>query len=194
MYRRAVLAGLGTAGTAALAGCGVARGQTTLSDPTVEADGPGRKVLLFSTDGEELAHFGVDGRVRDGAVKLQSELWHRDGTLVDAVRLQMWMPDAETDSTTDVGLVSPVEGDSSPPPEVTLSTPERGRGTVIEIGDLDDLRDETISTIALLVSSIAEGATEIAIDVEIELTSGGVVGDSYTLEGRLDLSYPALGN
>jgi hypothetical protein len=104
------------------------------------------------------------------------------------------MPDAETDSTTDVGLVSPVEGDSSPPPEVTLSTPERGRGTVIEIGDLDDLRDETISTIALLVSSIAEGATEIAIDVEIELTSGGVVGDSYTLEGRLDLSYPALGN
>jgi hypothetical protein len=189
-----MLAALGTAGAAALAGCGIARGQTTLSDPTVEADGPGRKVLLFSSEGEELAHFGVDGRVRDGAVKLQSELWHRDGTLVDAIQLRVWMPDAESGSTTDVGLVSPVEGDSSPPPEVTLATPEQGRGTVIEITDLDDLRDETISTIALLVSSIAEGAAEIAIDVTIELTSGGIVGDSYTLEGRLDLTYPALGN
>jgi hypothetical protein len=189
--RRELLTTLGAATAAGVAGCGALPGDETLSDPTVVEDAPGRRTLVFAVDGDEVGHFGVDGRVAEGTVRMATELWHREGTRVRSVRLHLWV-DPE-DSATRIGLDAPLQGDSSPPPEVTLSTPERGRGVVIEISDLDDLADETISTIDLFVDPGADAATTVTVDCEIDLASTGTFGTDYTLAGRMDLAYPEIG-
>jgi hypothetical protein len=93
----------------------------------------------------------------------------------------------ETYTPADVALVSPVEGDSSPPPSVSLYSPDQRQDTVIEITDLDDLKDETISMINLLIKPHSEGATTIKINSTFELTGGGVLSTDYTLTGELPL-------
>lgn len=193
MRRRAFLATVGAAGAAGTAGCGLARSETTLSEPTVRADSDARRSLHFATDGEEVGSLGVTGSVASGVIDLRTEIWHRQGTDVTAIALRVWMPDAEADSAVDVAVVSPVEGDGSPPPSLSLSSPRRDRGTVIEVTDLDDLADETISTLELLVRSRSETATTLAIDATIGLAAGGWLGTDYTLDGRLDLAFPELG-
>jgi hypothetical protein len=191
MQRREFVAALGTAGIAGVAGCGAVRGDVTLSAPSVGGDSPGRKYLEWSADGESVASFGVTGGVTSGIIDLfQTELSHRDGTEVTRIELRVRMPDA--DAPADVAVVSPVEGDSSPPPSLALYTPDDATGTVIEVTDLDDLADETIDTLEFIVRPHDETATELAIDVTIELAGGGVLGDDYTLNGELELSFPEL--
>jgi hypothetical protein len=190
MRRREFVAALGAAGAAGVAGCGAVRSDTALSDPTVLEESPGRKSLEWTANGESVANFGADGSVSGGVVDLPTELSHREGTDVTRIELRAWMPDAET--AADVAVVSPVEGDSSPPPAVALYTPDRALGTVIEITDLDDLADETISTLDLIVRPRGETATELTIDATIELTEGGALGSDYTLRGELELAFPGL--
>ena len=190
MQRREFIAALGAAGIVGTAGCGAVRGEVTLSAPSTQEDGPGRRSLEWSSDGESVANFGATGSVGSGIVDLSTELSHRDGTDVNRIELRVRMPDA--DSAADVAVVSPVEGDSSSPPSVALYTPDDATGTVIEVTDLDDLADETISTLDLIVKPNDETATELAIDATIELAEGGVLGDDYTLNGNLELSFPDL--
>ncbi|WP_255681427.1 hypothetical protein [Natrinema sp. SYSU A 869] len=111
-----------------------------------------------------------------------------------SIKLRVWMPEVATESSPKVALASPVEGDSSPPPSVALYTPDRALGTVIEIFDLDDLADETISILNLLVKPVAETATKLTIHTTIELTSSDVLESDYTLNGELQLEYPKLNN
>ncbi|MFB6200767.1 MAG: hypothetical protein ABEI98_02035 [Halorhabdus sp.] len=169
MRRRTLLAAAGTTVIGGTAGCGALRSQRHLSDPTHRSDGEGRGAIVFARDGEDVGHFGADGSVADGVVPIQTEIWHRDGTTVESV-----------------------EGDSSPPPEIRLSTPDRAPGTRIDVTDLDDLADETISTLELIVRPWSETATTIAFDVTIGLAGGGLLGADYELDGQLDLSFPAL--
>jgi hypothetical protein len=187
--RRTLLATVGTGVAASTAGCGMLRSTKTIPDPSVHTDSDGRAHLAWD-DGGELATFGVDGGVSGGTIRLGTELWHREGTEVTGITLRLWMPEAE--SAPDVALISPVEGDSSPPPSVTLFTPDRKRGTAISIADLDDLADETISTIEFLVRPRSETATAVVVDAAIELTETDWLGDDYDLDGRLPLDYPAV--
>lgn len=190
MHRRTLLRAVGAAGVAGLAGCGGIRSDRTLMDPTVTGDSEMRRAIVFSDDGEEVGHFGVDGRDHGGVVSLSTEIWHREGTTVRSITLRVWTVPSESGAAT-VALASPVQGDSSPPPDVSLYTPDRDRGKVVEITDLDDLADETISTIDLLVRPQSASARKIVIDAEIELTEGGVLGTDYTLDGQLALSLPS---
>jgi len=192
MNRRRYLAAVSTVGVAASAGCSAVSGTQVLSDPTVLEDAPGRKTILFSADGGEVGHLGVDGRVDSGRIGLSTEIWHQDSTRVESIKLRLWMPESAMASPAEVAVVSPVEGDSSPPPSISLYTPDRDRGTAVEITDLDDLADETISTLELIVIPGAETATRLTIDATIELSSGGVLSSDYTLDGTLQLSYPEL--
>jgi len=192
MDRRSYLAAVGTAGIAATAGCNALGGAETLSDPTTGEDSPQRRHLSFSADGEEVATFGADGGVSNGVVRLDTEFWHRDGTAVDSIRLTVWMPTETNAGSETVALAAPVQGDSSPPPEITLSVDRERSAAVIEITDLDDLRDETISTITLLVDPRSNSSTTVAIDTEIELSGSGLTTTDYTLDGRLDLEFPGL--
>ncbi|WP_276257910.1 hypothetical protein [Haloglomus litoreum] len=192
MNRRAYLATVCGAGITATAGCSAVAGRRTLSDPHVSVDSPGRKALVFESGGAEVGHLGVDGSVVAGRLELSTEIWHREGTTVDRVRLRVWMPETATESPAKVAVVSPVEGDSSPPPSVALHTPDEALGTVVELSDLDDLADETISTLELLVVPGAAGATALAIDTTIDLAAGGILGRGYTLDGTLHLEYPEL--
>jgi hypothetical protein len=192
MNRRTYLATVASAGVAATAGCSAVGKSTTLSAPTVNTESSGRKALIFTSNGEEVGHFGVDGSVESDRIDLSTEIWHRDGTNVESIELRIWMPEAATESHADIAVVSPVQGDSSPPPSVTLSTPDRDLGTIIEVTDLDDLADETISTLNLIVVPGSETATALTIHTTIELTSDGILGSDYTLDGELQLAYPEL--
>lgn len=189
--RRRLLTTLGAATAVAGAGCGALPGETTLTDPTVVEDAPGRRALVFAVDGEEVGHFGVDGRVADGTVRMATELWHRSNTRVRSVRLHLWADPLDT--ATRIGLEAPLQGDSSPPPEVTLSTPDRGRGVVVTVSDFDDLADETISTVDLFVDPGADAATTVTVDCEIDVASTDTFGTDYTLEGQMGLTYPEIG-
>lgn len=190
MQRRRFLTGLCSAGAIATAGCGALSSDRSLTDPTVTTDSAGRRALVFTQDGDEIGHVGVDGHVDAGVIHLSTEIWHREGTRVDAIELRLWMPEAGQ-TPAEVAVVSPVEGDSSPPPEVTLSTPDRKPGTVLAVTDLDDLADETISTLDLRVEP-PETTTTLAVHATVELTETGVLSANYTLEGELRLEYPEL--
>ncbi|GAA0533193.1 hypothetical protein ABNG02_09685 [Halorubrum ejinorense] len=192
MNRRTYLAAVSTASVAAAAGCSAVSDTQTISEPTVDADSPGRKTLVFEADDGEVGHVGVDGTVDSGRIDLSTEIWHREGTRVSSIRLNVWTPDPATGSPARVAVVSPVEGDSSPPPSISLYTPDRRPGTVVEITDLDDLADETISTLGLVVIPAASEDTELRIRATVELTGSGVLGSDYTLDGELQLAYPAL--
>lgn len=192
MNRRTYLAAVCTAGATATAGCSVVAGEQTLSDPTVNTESDGVKAIIFKLNGREVGHFGVDGSVESSRIDISTEIWHRDGTTVDSIKLKLWMPGIATESPAEVAVVSPVEGDSSPPPSVSLYTPDRGLGTIIEITDLDDLADETISTLELIVGPGTETATDLTIHATIELSSGGILRSDYTLDGELQLRYPEL--
>ncbi|WP_243838087.1 hypothetical protein [Halobacterium sp. R2-5] len=192
MNRRTYLAAVGTAGIAASAGCSAVTGTQTLSDPTVHEDSPGRKALVFNSNDGEVGHVGVDGHVKSDRIELTTEIWHQDGTRVDSIELRVWMPEIATESPAEVAVAAPVEGDSSPPPSLSLSTPKRDLGTAIEITDLDDLADETISTLNLIVIPGSRTATDLNIHATIELSGGGILSTDYTLDGELQLAYPGL--
>lgn len=190
MRRRTVLAGLGTAAAAGVAGCSALRSDRTLSSPAVLGDSPQRRSLSFEESGGEVGNFGVDGAVDDGVVELRTELSHRDGTRVESIELQVWMPDAPRPAQ--VAVVSPVTGDSSAPPELTLDHPDRGPGTVVSVTDIDDLADETITTLDLLVRPPDDPGETVLVEGTIALAGSGTFGTDYTLDGRLELSFPEL--
>lgn len=192
MDRRTYLTAMCSAGVVTTAGCNALAGEKTLSEPTVDADSKGRKVLVFADNGQEIGYLGVNGRVEPGLVKLSTTIWHRDETTVDSVRLRVWMPETATESPSEVAVISPVEGDSSAPPSITLSTPDRALGSVIEITDFDDLANETISTLDLLVRPGSKTATTLMIQTTIGLTGTGSFSSNYTLTGELELEYPEL--
>lgn len=192
MERRAYLAMIGSAGIAATAGCSAFGGSETLSEPTVREESAGRRSLGFTAGGEEIGSFGADGELSDGVIDLTTEFWHREGTKIRSIRLAVWMPTSgEGAGREDVAVVSPVQGDSSPPPSITLSTAGGPPRSVIEITDLDDLADETISTLDLVVRPRGNPSTTVAIDATIELASGGIAGTDYTLDGQLELTMPS---
>lgn len=192
MNRRTYLTAACTAGVAATAGCSTVTGDQYLSDPTVKEDSPGRKAIVFTADDAEVGHLGVDGGVESDRIDLSTEIWHRKGTRVESIRLRVWMPEIAAESPAEVAVISPVSGDSSPPPSISLYTPDRDLGTVVEITDLDDLADETISTLDLTVIPGSETATDLDIHATIELSGGGILGSDYTLDGELQLTYPEL--
>ena len=194
MNRRECLAAVCSTGVVATAGCSAIRSEQTLSDPTVHADSSRRKTLIFATTNEEVGKFGVNGRVDSGVIDAPIEIWHREGTVVTSITFRIWMPEVARESPPKVALVSPVEGDRSPPPSVALYTPDRTPGTVIEVSDLDDLADETISILNLIVKPVAETATKLNIHTTIELTSSDILESNYTLNGALQLTYPELDN
>lgn len=192
MNRRRYLTAVCAAGVATTAGCSTVTGNQTLSDPTVKEDSPGRKTIIFTADDAEVAHLGVDGNVQSNRIDLSTEIWHREETRVESIELRLWMPEIATESPAEVAVVSPVEGDSSPPPSISLYIPDRDLGTIIEITDLDDLADETISTLNLAVIPGTGTATELTVHATIGLSGGGILSRNYTLDGELQLAYPAL--
>lgn len=77
-------------------------------------------------------------------------------------------------------------------PSIALYAPPRKLGTSIEITDLDDLADETISTLNLIVIPGSDTATTLNIHATIELSGGGPLSSDYTLDAEVRLAYPAL--
>ncbi len=190
--RRSLLATVATVGAAGVAGCGTLRTHRTLTDPTRAESNPARASLTFDADGSAVASLGVRARSDDDRARLDTELSHAEGTTLTSIRYRVWMPDSTGNTPPTVAVVSPVEGDTGPPPTLTLDTPDRGRGTAVTVEDLGDLADETVSTLDLLVDPVEDNGNRIALATTIGLHDGGTFGTRYTLEGRLALDLPAL--
>jgi hypothetical protein len=189
MERRRYLAALGGAGLAAVAGCSAVRDSRMLSEPTVSEEAPTRKSLQFTAGDRDVGSFGVDATADEGSIRLDTELVHDGGTSVESIELGVWLPPADEPSTTEVAVVTPVTGDSSPPPELTLDWREGG-GALVTVRDLDDLADETISTLALRVVPGPDREATLVVEPVIELAEGGALGTDYTLDGELELAVP----
>ena len=175
MQRRAFLGAVGIAGSVGVAGCGTVRPETTLAEPTINTESDGRGSISFTANGTEIASLGVDGAVASGAIDVSTEIWHRKGTRVESIALGVWMLSTGSGSAADVAVLSPVTGDSPPPPSISLSSPRPSPGTLIESTDLDDLADETISTLDLVVRPPSPTATTVALDATIELTNNALL-------------------
>ncbi|UDF60580.1 hypothetical protein [Halobacterium sp. BOL4-2] len=194
MNRRKYITAACGASIATIAGCSKLAGKKTLSDPKIDPGPGGGTTMTFTDNNSEIAHLSVSKRVSPDRAHLPMEIWHRQGTKIKSIKLRVWMPEIATEFPAKVAVVSPVEGDSSPPPSLSLYTPERLPGTNIEVSDLDDLSDETISTLNLIIIPNSEKAVDIKIHGTIELSSSNILGSSYTLDGEMKLSYPELAN
>lgn len=192
MNRRQYIGAIGSAGLLTTVGAGILGESRTLSEPVVHSDAPERQSLEWRVDGEGVGELGVMGTVSSDVIDISTEISHRQNTAVTAIRLRVWMPSAETDTPADVAVVSPVEGDSASPPAVSLSSPRRSPGTLIELTELSDLKDETISTLDLLVRPQSKTATTLNIDAAIELTTSALLREDYLLTGQLELEFPDL--
>jgi len=190
MDRRQFLGAIETAGVVATAGCGAVSGSETLSDPAVHTDSPSRRSLEWTANDESIGELGASVTSSTGVVDVSMELSHSEGTSVGSIKLRVWTESPEADTPADIALVSPVEGNSSPPPLISLYSPNQRQGTIIKITDLDDLSDETISTLNLLLQPQSESTTAIKIDTTIELTGSGVLSTDYTLTGELPVAIP----
>lgn len=187
--RRAFLGTLASAGVVGVTGVGALRGHDRLSEPSVHAESPRRRALEWRANGEAVGSLGVTGRPGDGAVELDTELWHRRNTSAERVELRLWMPE----TVAHVAVVSPVQGDSSPPPDVSLSAAPEVQGALVVLDDLDDLADETIDTLDLRVEPLSTSAEALAVDAMVRLDGNGWFDAGFTLTGRLNLRFPDLG-
>jgi len=193
MQRRSLLATAGAVGASALAGCGLASGHETLSDPTESRDDHGEtreRDLGFSDGGDPLADFGMRATVSDGAVSLPTEIWHRDGTDLTAIEFRVRVTGDGESVPARVWIGAPFSGDGGDRPSLSLYPSEDGRATVIDVHELGDLRDET-TRLSLRVEPLVESATTVEVEGTIELTEGGSFGDSFTLEGTHEFGFEA---
>ncbi|MFB6077832.1 MAG: hypothetical protein ABEJ80_02495 [Halarchaeum sp.] len=191
MNRRAYLAALGGTALAASAGCSAPGGRRTLSDPTVSTDSPGRKTASFALADRTLGEFSADGAVDGDLLRLTLTLRPGDGARTDSFAFRLWMPDA-ADVPAEIALVSPVQGDASPPPSVTLATADDGPGQVVRVTDLDDLSPNTVR-VPFLVRPRSGTPTTVAVRGRLRVTDTGALATRYALHGGFRLRYPALG-
>jgi hypothetical protein len=192
MRRRDLLGTVAVAGAASTAGCGLAPGDTAITDPELTEEGPGRAHLSFVDDGTEVGTFGVDVRANGGVYDVSTEHVHADGTKTTSLELAVGVrgPDGPLDG--DVAVVAPLSGDQGEPPDVSLTIDRRRQAAVVAVENLGDLRDETISTLDLLVD-VPEAATALTFEVAIDLAGSGVLDDDYTLKGAFGVSLSDLG-
>lgn len=189
MRRRTLIGSLACTGVVAVTGLGALRGHARLADPTVLAHSPRRRALEWRSNDEPVGSLGVSGGVSDGAVALQTELWHRRTTRVRAIDLRVWAPGPGAAS---VAVEAPVQGDASPPPDVSLSTTRDAPGTLVAVDDFDDLADETVRALALRVTPRSGDVEALAFDATVRLDGAGWFDAGFTLTGRLDLEFPGL--
>jgi hypothetical protein len=191
MRRRRLLGTLAAAGTAATAGCGLAPGETTITDPERTRDGPGRAHLAFVDDGTEVGTFGVDVRADDGVFHVGTEHAHADGTKTTSLELAVGVQTPEGPTDADVAVVAPLSGDQGDPPDVSLTVDQRRQAAVVAVSKLGDLRDETIDTLDLIVDA-PDAASRLTFDVTLELSGAGVLDEDHTLDGRLAVPLDGL--
>lgn len=187
MNRRDYLGVVGTAGLGTVAGCiGVER-QRTLSDPTVHASSPERRSSEWFSDGASVGELGVTGSLDTGGVDLTTEISHRKETLVESSELRLWMPERPDEENVRTAVVSPVEGAETASPSILMYPADEDPGTVVEFTNFGELKDETIGTIRLVVRPPEFPVTTLNLDTKMRLTGRRLLGDDYTLDGRLQL-------
>lgn len=193
MERREYVALFGSAAIGATAGCATVGGSEQLTEPTLQSDDDTRRHLKWSTDGEEVATLSVDGDIWSDLIRNRASIWHRESTHLESISLRIWMPGAEPGHAPEISLVGPVQGDSSPPPAISLSVTRGQPGTTIKIDDFDDLKNETV-TVEFYARPRSETGTTLAFDGTIELAETDLLGADYTLEGDLELAFPEIEN
>ncbi|MUV89895.1 hypothetical protein GJ629_08310 [Halapricum sp. CBA1109] len=187
MRRRQFLAGLTATSVLGGVGMGAATGRhETLTNPQLYEQTPHDKALLFSVDGDERGSFGARATQAGDRVDIDTSFSHPEAWLVESIRVRVAMP-VEDGPDPRIAVVVPPHGDSSPPPEITMTTVRGKPGTVIELADFDDLANETVPLGLAAVPRTTLGE-EITLDVSIDLGSSDMFGTDYTLEGAFTVT------
>lgn len=183
MQRRRFLAGIGTVGTAALAGCAGPVGTKQLQNPDVDDEASETHLTYRDDDGRIATSSVLYGPVRTGRlVRLMISIWHRDGTTVSDL--------AVTVRTRDPTPGRPsvyVGGFSGEFPPIDYQIDEDSDGRLLSVPDLSPVGEGTI-TLELYVQAFNDWPLELTVDVAYGLEAG-LVG-SYAVDGSVDFSIP----
>jgi hypothetical protein len=181
MHRRRFLAGLGAAGTVAIAGCAGPVGTEQLQNPDVDDEASETHLTYRDDDGRIATSSVLYGPVRTGRlVRLLISIWHRDGTTVSDL--------AVTVRTRDPTAVRPsvyVGGFSGEFPPIDYRIDDDSDGRLISVPDLSPVGDGTV-TLELFVRAFDEWPLELTVDVAYGLDAGFL--QSSEVEGTIDLS------
>jgi hypothetical protein len=187
MNRREFLAGVGSLGVVATAGCS-SISSTTLTNPEEEQTDDGDINLNFRTDGgEEVATITVmPGRQRysghaGAEVPVKIAIMHGDTTKIESIQFDLRAPPTSTGAGTpaEVAFTTPF---AKPHPSIDLYTDPDDVSTILEIPDTGEQGDGNI-VFDFLLTAVRDTTTELSVDAAIELSEGGVLGQNYTLEG-----------
>lgn len=191
MNRRVYLALAGTVVGGSAIGYASLDRSHSYTDPSVEQDPGGSKYLTWSDDGEALATLGVGGSVTAGTITSTVSVSHHDrpGTHLTSISLRIWMPETEPGNGPEISVVGPLQGDiGSEPPEISLYRSRDRPGTIVEVDDFDDLKDETVN-IRFNATPQSEIATTLAFDPTVELEGTGFVHRNHTLKGTMEVDF-----
>lgn len=183
--RRRLLAATGAAATTSLAGCSVLPTRT-LDDPQREADDRATH-LVYSVDDDRMAEVSI--RERWGSrhrwrYPLRTLVWHREDTTLE--RLEYTFRPLGPRRAPEFYLQRP---GGNPWEPIRFARAEDGDGTVLEIPDLGAMGEGTVG-LELIVEVHDEEPLDLRIDVEAALSSDGLLGRDYRIEGSVERTIP----
>jgi hypothetical protein len=192
MNRRDVLATVGSVGVVATAGC-TSVGATTITDPDEERTDDGAVNLTFQMEsGQSVATLTVmPGRQRylghDGEqVPVKIAITHPEATTIGSVRLELRAPPSGAGVPAAVAFTTPF---AKPHPSMELFTAPDDVSTVLAIPETGAQGDGTM-LFDFLLTNLADGTAELAVDAKLQVTERGLLGEPYRLEGRTRVALP----
>lgn len=185
MQRRTFLAGAGSVGIAATAGCTSLGSATTISNPTERRGDDGETSLQFRTDdGDRVATVTVHpgNRRYDGSggaqVPVDVAITHGDETKITGLEFDLRAPPSGG-SPAEVAIETPF---GTPHPSMDLYADPEDASTVFAIDDLGEQGDGTL-VFKFLLTGLRERTSELSVAVTVDVAAEGLLGGEYTLDG-----------
>lgn len=174
MHRRRFLHVTSAAICSTMAGCS-SLGQTTLHSPE-RTDEPDGAYWTFHDGGEQLLNAGLEYGTpfENGFVPLQFHTWHREGTHLESLRIELRFGRPAGGVPPDVYLDT---FDSSPDPTINFSDDDSG-ATVLDIPDLGPVGRGSI-TLNFIVRPHGWLPDKLGVRIREKLSSGDTLSGGY---------------
>jgi hypothetical protein len=189
MDRRQLLGAVAGVGTTAVAGCTGFTGPTDLDDPRLKRD-DGEVRFGFGEPGDEIARSTVmysDPPNSGLVVPMRYLMWHREGTTVESLDLQIRSPPAGHEPPASVFLAIPQNADI---PDVRLYSARDTKTRIVEIPDLGIMGEGTFGLDFYLEPTVETAPLPVHLGIESRVTEPGLTGQTYHLEGTATIEVP----
>lgn len=183
--RRRLLGATGAAAATTLTGCSVLPART-LDDPEREVESRSA-VLDYHDDGERIAEVAVIdkwGNADRWRYPLRTLIWHAEDTTLE--RLEYTFRPVGTGRAPEFYLQRP---GGHPWEPIRFSRTEGGNGAVLSIPDLG-IQGRGSVTLEFIVRVHDEEPLDLRVDVDAALSSDGLLGRDYRIEGSIERTLP----